>query len=79
MSVEVRIIWYQSQVLKSGLLSFYLLFLIVILSCSVCVHYSVFLFCFVHQVKKKKKVKEMLEKKEKEKGGVDFLEPQLFR
>jgi hypothetical protein len=42
-SVEVRIIWYQSQVLKSGLLSFYLLFVVIILSCSVCVHYSLFL------------------------------------
>jgi hypothetical protein len=46
-SVEVHIIWYQSQVLKSGLLSFYLLFIVIILSCSVCVHYSLFLFCFV--------------------------------
>jgi hypothetical protein len=39
-SVDVRIIWYQTQVLKSGFLSFYLLFLVIILSCSVCVHCS---------------------------------------
>jgi hypothetical protein len=54
--VEVRIIWYQSQVLKAGLQSFYLLFVVIILSCSICVHYSLFLFCFVHQVKKQNKV-----------------------
>jgi hypothetical protein len=77
MSVEVRIIWYQSQGSKIRfkiLLSFVscdhlilfrlcslFLILVIILSCSVCIHCSLFLFCFVHQVKvffKKKKEKK---------------------
>ena len=59
--IEVCIIQHQSQVLKSGLLSLYFLFPLIILSCSFCVHYSLFLFfeghqvIIVHQAPKKKK------------------------
>ena len=48
-SIEVRIIWYlRAQVLKLVLLPFYLLFPVIILSCSFCVLYFSFLFCDVH-------------------------------
>ena len=70
----------RAQLLKSVLLSLYLLFPVIILSCSFCVFYSLFLFCDMNQVKivhqgpkkKKKKKKwkkkvEMSEKKRKEK------------
>ena len=70
----------RAQVLKSGLLCIYLLFPVIILSCSFYVHYSLLLFCDVHQVKivyqvppkKKKNIKkkETLEKKRKQKNIV---------
>jgi len=81
-SVEVRIIWYQSQGSKirfTILLSFVscyhlilfhlcslFLILVIILSCFVCIDCSLFLFCFVHQVKKKK-LKKKKEKRERRK------------
>ena len=65
----------KAQVLKSGLLSLYLLFLVVILSCSFCIRYSLLFFCDVHEVKsctkfKKKVKKETSEKKRKLKNIV---------
>ena len=47
----------RAQILKSGLLSLYLLFTVIILSCSFYIHYSLLLFCDMHQVQKKKKKK----------------------
>ena len=41
----------KAQVLKLGLLSLYLWFPVIILSCSFYVLYSLLLFCDVHQVK----------------------------
>ena len=67
----------RAQVLKSVLLSLYLLFPVIILSCSFCVLYCLFLFCDVHQVKimlqvpkknwKKKKRRQKREEKKKKK------------
>ena len=47
-SIEVCIIWYQSTGSKISFLSLYLLFPVIILSCSFCVRCSSFLFCDVH-------------------------------
>ena len=59
----------KAQVLKLGLLSLYLWFPVIILSCSFYVLYSLLLFCDVHLVKivhqapKKKKKKKRLQKR----------------
>jgi hypothetical protein len=92
-SVEVRIIWYQSQGSKirfTILLSFVscyhlilfhlcslFLILVIILSCFVCIDCSLFLFCFVHQVKKKKIKKEKRKKRETKKKKV-LLKQQIL-
>ena len=47
-SIEIRIIWYQSTGSKISFLSLYLLFPVIILSCSFYVLYSLFLFCDLH-------------------------------
>jgi positive regulator of sigma E activity len=84
-SNEVRAFAIRAKVLKSGLLSFYLLFLVIILFCSICVHYSLFLlssylvpfvfiipyFCFVSwtKLKRKKKKRERCQKRKENKKG----------